>query len=193
MPKEPPWHSERMYVFLLLTTFLTSFDQINCSQNTTRLPNVNNVRHPYHSSNNHQPVEQFETRFTDNIDRTQNSTPSVIVSTSSSQPPQILNANTGTQGNTLTSNKTYTQEYDVKSDLGNENGNDHNESEEDDDHKSTLIRREHLHTEGVQLFPVHFEHVKYPLVFTLVVILAGLSKIAFHQAHAVSSKVPESW
>lgn len=46
---------------------------------------------------------------------------------------------------------------------------------------------------GISLVPVHFEHVKYPVVFSIVVILAGMSKLGFHFSHFLSSKVPESW
>lgn len=46
---------------------------------------------------------------------------------------------------------------------------------------------------GIILIPVHFSHVEYPLIFSLVVIFAGLSKLAFHYSHFLSSKVPESW
>ena len=46
----------------------------------------------------------------------------------------------------------------------------------------TEITRNRLHRihhvgEGIHLLSLNFEHVKYPLVFTLVVIFAGLSKI----------------
>lgn len=47
--------------------------------------------------------------------------------------------------------------------------------------------------DGITLIPVHFSHVEYPLIFSLVVIFAGLSKLAFHYSHFLSSKVPESW
>lgn len=47
-------------------------------------------------------------------------------------------------------------------------------------------------TDGIVLIPVHFYHVEYPLIFTIVVIFAGLSKLAFHYSHFLSSKVPES-
>ncbi|XP_052219031.1 sodium/hydrogen exchanger 3-like [Dreissena polymorpha] len=48
------------------------------------------------------------------------------------------------------------------------------------------------HSSTYELVQVHWEHVKDPLVFTIVVIVAGLSKIGFHQSHFLSSKVPES-
>ncbi|KAH3834056.1 Na(+)/H(+) exchanger protein 7-like [Dreissena polymorpha] len=48
------------------------------------------------------------------------------------------------------------------------------------------------HSSTYELVQVHWEHVKAPLVFTLVVIIAGLSKIGFHYSHFLSSKVPES-
>ena len=49
-------------------------------------------------------------------------------------------------------------------------------------HNQTEITRNRLHRmhhvgEGIHLLSLNFEHVKYPLVFTLVVIFAGLSKI----------------
>ncbi|KAL4220615.1 hypothetical protein ACF0H5_021012 [Mactra antiquata] len=48
-------------------------------------------------------------------------------------------------------------------------------------------------SEGIILIPFHFTHVEYPLIISLVVIFAGLSKLAFHFSHFLSSKVPESW
>ncbi|WAR28114.1 SL9A2-like protein [Mya arenaria] len=51
---------------------------------------------------------------------------------------------------------------------------------------------DHDTTHGIELFTFNFSNVKYPLVFSLVVILAGLSKIGFHYSHFLSSKVPES-
>lgn len=45
---------------------------------------------------------------------------------------------------------------------------------------------------SIHLVALNYEHVKYPLVFTLVVIFAGLSKIVFHHLHFLSSKIPES-
>lgn len=44
----------------------------------------------------------------------------------------------------------------------------------------------------IQLVPVKFDHVKYPLVFTLVVMVCSFSKLFFHYSHFLSSKVPES-
>ncbi|KAH3812597.1 hypothetical protein DPMN_141033, partial [Dreissena polymorpha] len=48
------------------------------------------------------------------------------------------------------------------------------------------------HSSTFELVKVHWEQVKSPLVFTIVVIVASLSKIAFHYSHFLSSKVPES-
>ncbi|KAH3812598.1 Na(+)/H(+) exchanger protein 7-like [Dreissena polymorpha] len=48
------------------------------------------------------------------------------------------------------------------------------------------------HGDSVPLAPIHFSHVKYALVFSVVVIVAGLSKILFHHSHFLSSRVPES-
>ncbi|XP_052783050.1 Na(+)/H(+) exchanger protein 7-like [Mya arenaria] len=64
--------------------------------------------------------------------------------------------------------------------------------EDDTDKNSEEYQALHHHADGIQLFPVHFMHVKYPLIFTLVMILAGFSKIAFHHSQFLSSKVPES-
>ncbi|WAR28121.1 SL9A2-like protein [Mya arenaria] len=48
---------------------------------------------------------------------------------------------------------------------------------------------DHDTTHGIELFTFNFSNVKYPLVFSLVVILAGLSKIGFHYSHFLSSKL----
>ncbi|XP_053404258.1 sodium/hydrogen exchanger 1-like [Mercenaria mercenaria] len=44
----------------------------------------------------------------------------------------------------------------------------------------------------IHVVEFNFDHVKTPLLFGLVVIIAGLSKIGFHHANFLSSKVPES-
>ncbi|KAL8617923.1 hypothetical protein ACOMHN_026500 [Nucella lapillus] len=44
----------------------------------------------------------------------------------------------------------------------------------------------------VHVLAFEFEAVKEPLIFTVVVLLAGLSKIGFHHANFLSSKIPES-
>ncbi|XP_041351124.1 sodium/hydrogen exchanger 1-like [Gigantopelta aegis] len=46
--------------------------------------------------------------------------------------------------------------------------------------------------EGIQVAGLDFETVKSPLVYTVVVLLAGLSKIIYHYANFLSAKVPES-
>jgi hypothetical protein len=71
----------------------------------------------------------------------------------------------------------------------------HNETGNPHDNQSSNIHEEeggHGH-KGIILIPVHFSHVEYPLIFSLVVIFAGLSKLGFHYSHFLSSKVPESW
>ncbi|XP_076435506.1 Na(+)/H(+) exchanger beta-like [Babylonia areolata] len=44
----------------------------------------------------------------------------------------------------------------------------------------------------IHVLALEFEAVKEPLIFTVVVLLAGLSKIGFHHADFLSSKIPES-
>ncbi|XP_041351203.1 Na(+)/H(+) exchanger protein 7-like [Gigantopelta aegis] len=46
--------------------------------------------------------------------------------------------------------------------------------------------------EGIQVAGLDFKTVKSPLVYTVVVLLAGLSKILYHYANVLSAKVPES-
>lgn len=45
---------------------------------------------------------------------------------------------------------------------------------------------------SIHVLALEFEAVKEPLIFTVVVLLAGISKIGFHHADFLSSKVPES-
>lgn len=44
----------------------------------------------------------------------------------------------------------------------------------------------------IHVIAFEYEAVKEPLIFTVVVLLAGLSKIGFHHANFLSSKIPES-
>lgn len=48
------------------------------------------------------------------------------------------------------------------------------------------------HPEGVVLVEIRYEAIKEPFFLTLVVLIAGLSKIGFHHADFISSYVPES-
>ncbi|XP_070173141.1 Na(+)/H(+) exchanger beta-like [Littorina saxatilis] len=65
----------------------------------------------------------------------------------------------------------------------------HNDSHPDDHHNTSGgYHREH----SVHVVALEFEHVKEPLIFTIVILLAGLFKIAFHHADFLSSKIPES-
>ncbi|XP_052215722.1 sodium/hydrogen exchanger 2-like isoform X3 [Dreissena polymorpha] len=48
------------------------------------------------------------------------------------------------------------------------------------------------HPAKIHLVDLNFSHVKGPLLVGLVIIIAGLSKIGFHHADILSSKVPES-
>ena len=53
-----------------------------------------------------------------------------------------------------------------------------NETEVKADERAEIpLKRLHNIVHGIHLVALNFEHVKYPLVFTLVVIFAGLSKI----------------
>ncbi|XP_046542878.1 sodium/hydrogen exchanger 1-like [Haliotis rubra] len=45
---------------------------------------------------------------------------------------------------------------------------------------------------GIEIAGVLFDNVREPLIYTIVVILAAISKVAFHHAHFLSSKIPES-
>ena len=72
-------------------------------------------------------------------------------------------------------------QHDKTTNTTNEDDGKHNEDEHENGHSS------------IKLVPIHFKHVKYPLVFTIVVLLAGLSKLGFHFSHFLSSKIPESW
>ncbi|XP_045201106.1 sodium/hydrogen exchanger 1-like [Mercenaria mercenaria] len=68
-----------------------------------------------------------------------------------------------------------------------------NGTEKDFDHQDLRSHEDSGHGKnGIVLIPVHFSHVEYPLIFSLVVIFAGLSKLGFHYSHFLSSKVPES-
>ncbi|XP_061171494.1 sodium/hydrogen exchanger 4-like isoform X3 [Saccostrea echinata] len=57
-------------------------------------------------------------------------------------------------------------------------------------HTSNETEKEHA--EGVVLVEIKYEAIKEPFFLTLVVLIAGLSKIGFHHADVVSSRVPES-
>ncbi|XP_060600356.1 Na(+)/H(+) exchanger protein 7-like [Ruditapes philippinarum] len=73
------------------------------------------------------------------------------------------------------------------------NGTHKNETGNLHDNQSSNIHEEEGHGhKGIILIPLHFSHVEYPLIFSLVVIFAGLSKLGFHYSHFLSSKVPES-
>ncbi|XP_048745057.2 Na(+)/H(+) exchanger beta-like isoform X2 [Ostrea edulis] len=48
------------------------------------------------------------------------------------------------------------------------------------------------HPEGVVLVEIKYEAIKEPFFLTLVVLIAGISKVGFHHADFISSKVPES-
>ncbi|XP_046349818.1 sodium/hydrogen exchanger 1-like isoform X1 [Haliotis rufescens] len=45
---------------------------------------------------------------------------------------------------------------------------------------------------GIEVASLHFHSVRAPLLFTIVILLAGLSKVGFHYADFLSSKLPES-
>ncbi|KAK3605348.1 hypothetical protein CHS0354_033839 [Potamilus streckersoni] len=51
---------------------------------------------------------------------------------------------------------------------------------------------QHHKTFGIKVVELKLHHLMQPLVFCLVVLMAGLSKIGFHHADFLSSKVPES-
>ncbi|KAL5004613.1 hypothetical protein ScPMuIL_018069 [Solemya velum] len=51
---------------------------------------------------------------------------------------------------------------------------------------------EHHEVHGIHVASINFEHVKAPLVFTIVVLIAAFSKLGFHHADFLSSHVPES-
>ena len=74
----------------------------------------------------------------------------------------------------------------------NETNNITENSHDNESSRNHETDGEHEH-HGIVLIPVHFSHVEYPLIFSLVVIFAGLSKLGFHYSHFLSSKVPESW
>ena len=84
---------------------------------------------------------------------------------------------------TETTTSTSTRQTEVTDSGNHDNTSTHDPMSNTDPHSSN----------GVNLVPVHFEHVKYPVVFSIVVIFAALSKLVFHFSHVLSSKVPESW
>ena len=84
---------------------------------------------------------------------------------------------------TETTTSTSTRQTEVTDSGNHDNTSTHDPISNTDPHSSN----------GVNLVPVHFEHVKYPVVFSIVVIFAALSKLVFHFSHVLSSKVPESW
>ncbi|XP_048246951.1 Na(+)/H(+) exchanger beta-like isoform X1 [Haliotis rufescens] len=59
----------------------------------------------------------------------------------------------------------------------------------DNNHDKDTGHGEH---HGIEIAGVLFANVREPLIYTIVVILAALSKVAFHHAHFLSSKIPES-
>ncbi|GFO48983.1 sodium/hydrogen exchanger [Plakobranchus ocellatus] len=68
---------------------------------------------------------------------------------------------------------------------GSENGGGHEggeEEEEEDEHESGPL----------EVATINYEEIKEPLIFTIVVLLAGASKIGYHHADFLSSKIPES-
>ncbi|CAC5363635.1 Na(+)/H(+) exchanger beta,Sodium/hydrogen exchanger 3,Sodium/hydrogen exchanger 2,Na(+)/H(+) exchanger protein 7,Sodium/hydrogen exchanger 1 [Mytilus coruscus] len=50
----------------------------------------------------------------------------------------------------------------------------------------------HRHIHGVEIAEWKFQELREPFIFTIVVLLAGLSKIGFHYTDKLSSHVPES-
>ncbi|XP_059139942.1 Na(+)/H(+) exchanger beta-like isoform X2 [Physella acuta] len=50
----------------------------------------------------------------------------------------------------------------------------------------------HGHHGALHVAAVAYEEVKEPIIFTIVVLLAGISKIGYHHANFLSSKIPES-
>ncbi|CAC5405629.1 unnamed protein product [Mytilus coruscus] len=46
---------------------------------------------------------------------------------------------------------------------------------------------------GIHLFSINYDHVAQPLLITVFLFAAGISKLGFHHADFLSSRVPESW
>lgn len=61
-----------------------------------------------------------------------------------------------------------------------------------DNHSSVDEHTAPHESHSIHVIHIAFEEIKEPLIFTIVVLLAGLSKILFHHADFLSSKVPES-
>ena len=58
---------------------------------------------------------------------------------------------------------------------------------------ATIKDHGHGHNDGITVASVkHFDKVKYLLAITVVVLVAGVSKLGYHRANFLSSKVPES-
>lgn len=74
-----------------------------------------------------------------------------------------------------------------------ESSDDNNQVDEQKDEDIILDEEELIEEGGVELVVLRWSEVEYPLIITLVVIFAGLSKLGFHYSHFLSSKVPESW
>ena len=49
------------------------------------------------------------------------------------------------------------------------------------------------HDEGIHLASLNWEEVGLYLIITFFIIFSGLAKVAFHNIHWLSSRVPESW
>ncbi|XP_067669173.1 sodium/hydrogen exchanger 1-like [Haliotis asinina] len=45
---------------------------------------------------------------------------------------------------------------------------------------------------GIEIAAVLFENVRQPMIYTIVLVVAAVSKVAFHHAHFLSSRIPES-
>merc|ERR1719284_973630 len=48
------------------------------------------------------------------------------------------------------------------------------------------------HSEGISMAGWNWDHVKVNLVIVLFIISSGIAKLAFHKAHWLSSRIPES-
>ncbi|XP_046542886.1 Na(+)/H(+) exchanger protein 7-like [Haliotis rubra] len=59
---------------------------------------------------------------------------------------------------------------------------------------SSATQRNTSHTEhhGIEIAGVLFENVRQPMIYTIVLVVAAVSKVAFHHAHFLSSRIPES-
>lgn len=75
----------------------------------------------------------------------------------------------------------------------NQSTDDNNQIDEQEDEDFIQDAEELIEEGGVELVVLRWSDVEYPLIITLVVIFAGLSKLGFHYSHFLSSKVPESW